>query len=173
MLGNNLNVVLINLSKVILLNWLRRDPIQILDKCREVEGINIKRLLTEINGMVYLKVFLRRQNRNTWSNKEITFYPKEMSSYNFVSQYLFTRRAAITPRDVISGQFKSKIVLKLYSSLITSSKIVSEKLKNKLLARFYVIFLLRQEWEAKNTFLKFKFLTARQLIIWINIWYLY
>lgn len=50
-----------------------------------------------------------------------------MSSYNFVSQYLFPWRAAITPRDVISGQFKSKIVLKLYSSLITSSKIVSEK----------------------------------------------
>ena len=36
-----------------------------LGNCREVEGVNIKRLLMEKNGMMYLKVFLRGEYRNT------------------------------------------------------------------------------------------------------------
>jgi len=69
-----------------------------------------------------------------------------MSSYNFVSQYLFPlqgmERAAITPKDVISGRFKSKIVLKLSSSLITSNKIVSEKWKISSWQGFMLYFYL-------------------------------
>lgn len=66
----------------------------------------------------------------------LTLSQKEMSSYNFVSQYLFPGRVAVIPSVVISGYFKSKIVLKLYFSIIISNRIMGEKWKHKLLARF-------------------------------------